>query len=403
MDTQHRKLFNAAFSQDVYDRYQNELIRRLGPFGFRLAESPVFLPKELRGKLEAAARAVVDQLQDPARLAKMKKAIPAQWDTPGMDACASFIQVDFAVTREPDGTLEPKLIELQGFPSLTAMQVVQRDVWAETLKTLPGLGQEWSCWFSGLTRERFLELAKKTILGEQEPQHVILMDIDPPNQKTVPDFTATKQLFGVDAVCPTSLEREGKNLYRRVDGKRMPVKRIYNRVVFDELVKKKLTLPFDYRDELAVEWTPHPNWFWAWSKYSLPFLSHPAVPKATLVSDVKEIPAGLSERFVLKPLFSFAGAGVNVKPTREDVEKLPDAEKPFWCLQEKIAYDPALAAADGGGVKVEVRMMFFRPPGEARPMLAQNLCRLARGEMLGVDFNKNFTWVGSSVGIWPRE
>ncbi len=402
MDTQYRKLFNAAFSQEVYDRYQDELVRRLGPFGFRLAESPVFLPPDLRGKLEAAARAVCDQLLDPKRLEKMKKAIPAQWDTPGMDACASFIQVDFAVTRTAQGTFEPKLIELQGFPSLTAMQVVQRDVWAETLKTLPGLDLDWSCWFSGLSRERFLELAKQTIVGSQDPKNVILMDIDPPNQKTLPDFVATKQLFGVDAVCPTSLEREGKHLYRRVDGKRVAVKRIYNRVVFDELVKKKLTLPFDYREELDVEWTPHPNWFWAWSKYSLPFLDHPAVPRATLVSDLKEIPADLTEKFVLKPLFSFAGAGVNVKPTRADVEKLPDAEKPFWCLQEKIAYDPALAAADGGGVKVEVRMMFFRPPGTDKPMLAQNLCRLARGEMLGVDFNKNFTWVGSSVGIWPR-
>jgi len=400
MDSQFRAAFNAAFSQTVYDRYQNELIRRLGPFGFRLAESPVFLPAELRGKLETAAREVCDQLQDPARLEKMKKAIPAQWNTPGMDACATFIQVDFAVTRTPAGTFEPKLIELQGFPSLTAMQVVQRDVWAETIQQLPGLDREWTCWFSGLTRERFLELAKKTILGDQKPEHVILMDIDPPNQKTLPDFVATKQLFGVDAVCPTTLEREGRQLYRRVDGKRVPVRRIYNRVVFDELVKKKLTLPFDYREELDIEWTPHPNWFWAWSKYSLPFLSHPAVPKATLVSDLKAIPD--TSGYVLKPLFSFAGAGVNVNPTKADVEAIPDAEKPFWCLQEKIAYDPALAAADGGGVKVEVRMMFFRPPGEARPMLAQNLCRLARGEMLGVDFNKNFTWVGSSVGIWPK-
>jgi hypothetical protein len=401
VDAEFRKLFNASYTDEVYQRYQRTLSERLGPFGFRLAESPVFLPEDLRRKLIVAATGIVEQLLDPARMAKMKKAIPAQWDTPGMDDCSSCIQVDFATVRAADGSLEPKLIELQGFPSLTAMQVIQRDAWAETIVTLPGLKKEWSCWFSGLDRDRFLALAKRTILGDQRPEHVILMDIDPPTQKTLPDFVATKKLFDVDAVCPTTLEKEGKQLYRRVGGKRVPVRRIYNRVVFDELVKKKIQLPFDYREELDVEWTPHPNWFWAWSKYSLPFLDHPAAPKATLVSDLKSIPENLTEKYVLKPLFSFAGAGVNVKPTKADVEKLTAEERPVWCVQEKIAYEPALAAADGGGVKVEVRMMFFRAPGDTKPVLAQNLCRLARGEMLGVDFNKDFTWVGSSVGIWP--
>lgn len=403
MDSQYRKLFNQSFSQDVYERYEKDLIKRLGPFGFRLAESPVFLPPDLRDRLEVAANGIVDQLLDPERLVKMKKAIPDRWNTPGMDDCASMIQVDFAVTLSESGQLEPKLIELQGFPSLTAMQVIQRDVWVDTLRTMPGLDREWSCWFSGLGREKFLEIARKTILGDQDPRHVILMDIDPPHQKTLPDFVATQQLFGVDPVCPTSLEKEGKQLYRRVDGKRVPVRRIYNRVVFDELERKNLTLPFDYREELDVEWTPHPNWFWAWSKYSLPFLKHPAVPRATLVSDLTQIPPDIETNYVLKPLFSFAGAGVNVEPTRADVDKIPDAERPFYCLQEKIEYTPGLEAADGGGVRVEVRMMFFRPPGATKPILAQNLCRLSRGKMIGVDFNKDKTWVGSSVGIWPTK
>ena len=67
--------------------------------------------------------------------------------------------------------------------------------------------------------------------------------------------------------------------------------------------------------------------------------------------------------------------------------------------QEKIEYAPALEAADGGGVKVEIRMMFLRPDAETKPKLAQNLVRLSRGKMLGVDFNKDFTWVGSSVAF----
>ncbi|HEX8154897.1 MAG TPA: hypothetical protein VF698_17320, partial [Thermoanaerobaculia bacterium] len=207
----------------------------------------------------------------------------------------------------------------------------------------------------------------------------------------------TKLLFGVDAVDPTALTKRGRQLFRG----NTRVKRIYNRVVFDELIRKQTALPFDYHDELDVEWAPHPNWYWVWSKYSLPFLDHPSVPKATFLSDLGEVPEDLTSRYVLKPLFSFAGGGVNVEPTAADIAAVPEDERDGWCVQEKIEYEPALEAADGGGVKIEIRMMFLRPDDEARPILAQNLIRLSRGKMLGVDFNKQFTWVGSSVGLSP--
>jgi hypothetical protein len=396
VDPEYRARFNAQFTPERYDWYQRELSGRLGtPFEFRLAESPLFLPPDFLARIVAAANEIVDQLSGPARLARMKAAIPARWDTPGMDALPSFTQVDFAVVRE-NGELVPKLIELQGFPSLTSLQVVQRDVWRDALAAMDGLDADWSCWFSGLDRAAFLDLARRTIAGGHDPREVILMDLDPPRQKTYPDFAATKLLFGVDPVDPTTLVKRGKQLSRR-DG--TPVRRIYNRVVFDELLKKGTELPFDYREELDVEWAPHPNWYWTWSKYSLPMLDHPAVPKATFVSELDRVPDDFERRYVLKPLFSFAGGGVNVEPTRADLDAIPERERGGWCVQEKIEYEPALLAADGGGVKVEIRMMFLRPDDQARPLLAQNLVRLSRGKMLGVDFNKNLTWVGSSVGI----
>lgn len=396
MHPHYRALFNAQITPERYQRYQRELARRLDcTFDFRLAESPLFLTDDFRERAVSAANAIVDQLSDPARLERMKKAIPARWDTPGMDALPHFAQVDFAVVRE-NGVLVPKLIELQGFPSLTALQVLQRDVWRDTMRDMEGLDREWSCWFSGLDRARFLDFARRTIVGQHDPREVILMDIDPPRQKTYPDFAATKLLFGVDAVDPTTLVKRGKQLFR-VDG--TPVRRIYNRVVFDELINKKIELPFDYREELDVEWAPHPNWYWTWSKYSLPFLDHPSVPKATFVSDLRGVPDDFTQRYVLKPLFSFAGGGVNVEPTAADLAAVPQDERSQWCVQEKIEYEPALVAADGGGVKIEIRMMFLRPDDEPRPKLVQNLVRLSRGKMLGVDFNKQFTWVGSSVGL----
>src|SRR5947207_6862742 len=215
MDPHYRALFNAQISSEHYEWYQRELSRRLGSkFEFRLAESPVFLPDDFKTRIVAAAQAIVDQLSDPARIAQMKRAIPARWDTPGMDALPNLTQVDFAVVRE-NGTLVPKLIELQGFPSLTALQVVQRDVWVETMRAMDGLDREWSCWYSGLDRASFLDLARRTLAGDHDPAEVILMDLEPPRQKTVPDFAATKLLFGIDAVDPRALTRRGRQLFHK--------------------------------------------------------------------------------------------------------------------------------------------------------------------------------------------
>jgi hypothetical protein len=397
MDPRYRSLFNQQFTPELYESYQRDLSNRLRcKFDFRLAETPIFLPDDFKAQIVQSAKEIVAQLSDPKRIERMKRAIPAQWNVPGMDRLPNFTQVDFAVVQQ-DGAYVPKLIELQGFPSLTALQVAQRDAWLDSLSKMRGLDRQWSCWFSGLDREAFLDLARRTIVGSHDPKEVILMDIDPPRQKTYPDFAATKSLLGVDAVDPRALMKRGRQLFREHG----QIKRIYNRVVFDELIRKNIRVPFDYREELDVEWAPHPNWYWVWSKYSLPFLDHAAVPKATFVSDLWEVPERLAERYVLKPLFSFAGGGVNVEPTADDLARIPAAERDQWCVQEKIEYAPSLQAADGGGVKIEIRMMFLRPDDARAPILAQNLVRLSRGKMLGVDFNKEFTWVGSTLALSP--
>ena len=398
-----RAAFNAAFTPALASAYARDLARRAGSEpGFRLAETPVFLTKELSAALQDGARAIVAQLSRPEALLRMKQAIPDRWAAPGMDPLPSLAQVDFAIVKGADGRLAPRLIELQGFPSLSAFEVLQSDAWNEALGLVDGLPKAtWGPYFSGLTREGFVALLSRTIVGDTDPEEVVLLDLDPPEQKTAVDFSATRCLLGVDAVDPRSLVREGRRLFRSKDGRRVPLKRIYNRIVFDELIKRDLELPFDFRDDLDVRWVPHPNWYWTWSKYSLPLLAHETVPRSTYLSELGAIPKDLTERYVLKPLFSFAGGGVNVDPKPEDLARIPGHERASWCLQEKIAYDPCLLAADGGGVKVEVRMMFFRPDEDHVPTLGLNLCRLSRGRMLGVDFNKDFTWVGSSVALQP--
>ncbi len=401
MDPTLRRAYNAAFTDDLYRRYLATLEARLGcHVPFRVAETPLFLPEVLRGRLEKAANEIVAQISSPELIARMKQAIPPSLDVPGMDALPNCVQVDFAITRAPDGELEGKVVELQAFPSLYALMVVQSEVVAEIIRPIAGLDRRWSIYFGGLDHDSFAARLRRAVVADEPVESVVLLDLDPPAQKTYPDFVATKQLLGVDAVCPTTLVKEGRRLFRKVDGRLVQVRRIYNRIVFDELQAKKTALPFSYTDDLDVTWCSHPNWYWTWSKYTLPSVDHPAVPRARYLSEVRELPEDLS-RYVLKPLFSFAGSGVKVDPTLDDVRAIPESERSGWILQEKIVYEPALAMPDGNGVKGEVRMMFLRAPDEPRPSLVLNLVRLSRGKMLGVDQNKDLTWVGGSVGMWP--
>jgi hypothetical protein len=403
MDPAFRKAYNAAYTPDHYRRYLGRLEGKLGyKIPFRVAETPLFLERGVRRRLEDAARDIVRLISEPALIEKMKKAIPPHLDTPGQDALSSCIQVDFAITRNEQGELTGKLVELQGFPSLYCLMVLQTEAMAAELATMPGLDRKWTTFFGGLDRDAYLERLKKTLLAGHDPGEVVLLDLEPPLQKTFVDFVSTKMLLGIDPVCPTEVEREGRRLFRRVQGTRVPIKRIYNRIVFDELENRKLPMPFSYKDDLDLSWCPHPNWYWTWSKYTLPFLDHPAVPKATFLSELGVVPDDLS-RYVLKPLFSFAGSGVKVDVTKADIDAIPDAARSGWVLQEKIDYVSALETPDGHGVKAEVRMMFLRAPEDERPELAMNLVRLSRGKMLGVDQNKDFEWVGGSVGIWPED
>ena len=398
MDPSCRSAFNAAYTDEVFSRYRARLAGIVGQTSFRLAETPFFVPAVLRERLDAHSRSILALLGEPARIETLRKAIPARFDAPGMDAVASSAQVDFAIVRDENGELDGRIVELQGFPSLYAFTLLQTRVWSETLEALPGMGGPFRSTFGGLDDAAAIAHMRAAICGGEDPESVVLLDLDPPEQKTFCDFLATQKLLGIDPVCVTELVREGRRLFHRKAGKLVAIRRIYNRVVFDELEKKGVSLPFSYTDDLDVTWCPHPNWYWVWSKYSLPQLSHPAIPRARLVSDVDETPKDLS-RYVLKPLFSFAGTGVVVDVTPEHLARIPKAERSGWLLQEKIDYARDLVTPDGSRVAVEVRVMCLRAPAETslRPIL--NLVRLSRGKMHGGDHNKDMKWTGSSVGI----
>jgi hypothetical protein len=395
-----RRLYNATFDAARYDRYSRDLVARLGcEVGYRLAETPVFFERGLADACATAAREIVAQLAEPTRSGPMRATVDKMFAGGAEGDLPQFAVVDFAIAHGPGDTLVPQLVELQGFPSLVAFELFQHAAWEDELRDAMH-GSVWSSTFAPLDREKAIRLARRTIVGNSDPAEVVMLDLEPKRQKTYCDFAATKLLFDVDACDPRELYVNNGRVYRRADdGTVRRVTRIYNRLVGDDLIDPKISLPFDMREDVGLTWAAHPAWFWIWSKASLPALDHPAVPKTRLLSDVSELPEDL-ERYVLKPLFSYAGSGVNVGPKAADIAAIPEQERSAWCLMERIDYAPALVTPEGDGVKVEVRVMLMRPDDETELVPTINLARLSRGLMHGVDHNKNMPWTGSSIAMW---
>lgn len=399
MDPALREAFNRLWSPRLHARVHADLVRRIGhPVPFRVAETPLFLPRESWDLFVRSANEIMEQLSAPSHVRAQAGEVPERYRCPGDEALPQFAAIDFAVVDDGAGRLVPKCVELQGFPSLFGFQMLLADIWGTALAGLPGMPDRWNPHFSGLERHRAMALLRETIAGDHDPEEVILLDIDPLHQKTNVDFFVIQRWFGVDPVCVTEVERDGLRLFRRKGGRRVPVRRIFQRVVFDELERKNLPFPFDLREPMEVEIAPRPEWFYLWSKSSLLRLNHPAVPRTTRLSELGETPRDLS-RFVLKPLYSFAGAGVIVDPTPEDVAAIPRADRAGFVLQEKVEYAPALRAPAGFGVRAEVRMLFVRPDRDAKMTLLFDLVRLSRGKMIGVNFNRDLDWVGASVAL----
>ncbi len=391
-----RARFNASFSEAKHQQFLQALNTATGTqIEFRPCETPVFLPADLLQAMVQGARELITQLRAPEYHAASARAIPAAFHAPNEGPHPSFIVVDFAVTRAADGRFAPKLIELQGCASLYAFQLVMPRVYQQ-FYDLSGLDYL----LDGMRDEDYLALLRRTILKDHAPEQVVLLEIEPLAQKTLPDFRATEKLLGIKTVDVAQIQKQGRRLFYEDNGRLIEIRRLYNRVIIDEFVRKGVQTNFDFRDDLDVEWAGHPNWYFRLSKFSLPYLNHPTVPRARFLDQLDAYPGDL-EQFVLKPLFSFAGSGVKVNITRADLDAVPDAQRGDYLLQEKVAYEPVIITPDEPS-KVEVRVMFLWPDDAAEPIAVTTLTRLSKGAMMGVDFNKNKTWVGSSCAFWER-
>lgn len=388
-----RSDFNRKFTETKYQLFLKRLDAICGcHVEFRVSETPVFIPAPLMKTMERAGREIITQLISRREYKQAAgQAIPSEFNAPNEPPHPLFAAVDFGLTRNQSGEVVPKVIEMQGFPSLFGFEPVQCQMYKEVF----GLPRELKYLLDGLDLEDYQALLRKAILGDHNPENVVLLELDPQKQKTRPDFILTERICGIETVDIRKVIKEGTRLFYLHLGRKTQILRVYNRAIADELMKSKASLPFSFRDELDIEWAGHPNWFFLMSKFSLPFLDHPAIPKTTFLNDAGALPDDL-QNYVLKPLYSFAGSGVIVGPARADIDAIPLAKRHEYILQEKVEYAPVVEAVPGP-TKAEVRIMFIWLD-ELKPVV--NLVRMGRGKMMGVDFNKNLTWVGSSSGLY---
>jgi hypothetical protein len=357
--------------------------------GFRCSETPVFLPKPLLDKMVRYGRELYGQLASNREYrAASEAAIPWEFRVPNEAADPLFVQADFGLVRGPDGEYEPKLVEIQGFPSLYGFQPALAEVYREAYS----LDSDLRSLLGGLDGAAYLDLLRRAIVAAHDPQETVLLEIEPFQQKTLCDFNLTSKLLGIRTVSVSDVEKHGRELYVG----RQRIRRIYNRVIVDELVRRRPPMKFKFTDDLDVEWAGHPNWFFRLSKFSLPWFRHACVPQTFFLSDLPELPPNLDE-YVLKPLYSFAGLGVQIGPSAEAIAAIPTTERSNYILQERM---DSVASVDtpAGLTKIEIRIMYIWD-SELKPVTT--IIRSGRGKMMGVDFNKNLDWVGGSAGFYP--
>lgn len=386
-----RKNYNSRYTDSAFEAFNNDLNSILKyPADFRVCETPLFLSETLTRDLVTACDDIIRQIRTDEFAKYSSNAIPEVLAVPNQDGHPKFLQIDFAITKDADGNFIPKLIELQGFPSLYAFQyylplVIRRHF---------DIPDELTPYFSGFDDDSYISHLKHIIVGDADPENVILLEIEPEKQKTRIDFAATEELTGISTVCITKVKKRGNKLYYEKNGREIPVERIYNRVIYDELKRKGPDYGFRFVDELDVTWVGHPNWFFKISKNTLPFLKSKYVPSSAFLSNLSAYPDDLS-KYILKPLYSFAGLGVEMDFDKARLDSITDRSN--YILQEKIEYVPLIETPDGYS-RVELRMMYL---WDNEPLLVNNLLRTSKGAMMGVDFNKNKTWVGSSCAFHP--
>jgi hypothetical protein len=414
-----RQKFNAAFTEEAYQNYLAFLNTPFpGALDFSVAETPIFIDKNFTEKVLATGDYVNQVIQSESFKSITEPSLKNVPLFPKESALPQCIVMDFAIAMNEHNELVPALIELQGFPSLFAYEILQDECLRKTY-TIP---EGYSPYLNGYTKEKYmlhletilngtilfdtkenLDTDKKNVSDSTKDtlKHTVLLEILPHQQKTRIDFYCTEKYFNIPIVCITEIFVEENHLFYERAGKKIKIDRIYNRIVLDELknqtkeIQDKGALLWS---NLDIEWVSHPHHFFRISKFLLPFLKHTYIPKAQFLDQLTTMPTAL-DKYILKPLFSFAGQGVIIDISADDIENIKDPSG--WILQEKVNYANCIETPTGPA-KAELRLYYFWDEGKQEYIATMNLARLSKGKMIGVNYNKTATWVGGSLAYFEK-
>ena len=391
-----RIYYNECFREEDYKRFSDDLKTLTEkPIPFRISETPVFVPKKLTESILSACEDIFEVIKRPDFKDITNRAIPEGMYVPNEDEHTQSLIIDFAVTEGADGELEPQLIELQGFPSTYA--------WThhlgEKYEQYFSLPENFSKFLSDFDKNSYIAYLQEHILGGYPAENVVLLEIDPDDGLFSVDFKMTEAYLGINVVCISTVIREDRKLFYMNNGKKTPIYRIYNRVILEDLHKRRQNpLAFNLIEEIDVEWAGHPNWYFRISKYILPFIKSPYVPVSYFLNEMTQLPEDL-QNYVLKPLFSFGSKGVVINVDAETIAQIQDKEN--YILQKKVSYAPALQTPVGS-VKCEIRIIFYWPKAEKTPRPTVSFVRLSKGDIMGLYFNKTNAWCGNSVAFFQQ-
>ena len=398
-----REKFNASqFSPARYEELKLRLeARTRGPIPFRVCETPCFFDPTLIEEMCEIGRVLTHQLIDsPEYMRRSDATIPALFRVPNDNPRPNFMTVDFGLVRDPNGKLRPKLVELQAFPSIFGYQ----DVLCEEYRSVYGLDSMLDFRLSGLDGPGYWDLLRRTIVGTHNPENVVLLETDPEHQKTLPDFHVHEDRLGIRVVDIAKVRQRGAKLFYADGGREVLIERVYNRAIVDELERTGARPGFEYRDDLQVEWAGNPNWYFRISKFSLPYLDHESVPEAIFLDDWfagrRKSLGDDPGKLLLKPLYSFAGKGIQFAPTESDLASIPEKDRGLYLLQERVRFEPVIRTPYGM-TQAEIRIMYLWPEDSPEMIPAASLVRLGRGLMMGVDHNREQSWVGGSAAFFP--
>jgi hypothetical protein len=390
-----RNKFNQSFRERKYQQMLAEIEKECPKcIEFRLAETPIFINAATKHKLIKAGNEIGAFITGPEFKQQTEKSFQQVLTPPNEKGLPECIVMDFAICENKNGEITPKLIELQGFPSLFGFEWFHDRVLRQNFEIPKG----YSPYLNNYDESLYLAHLKKMIKGIQN-KHTVLLELFPHEQKTKIDFYITQKLLDIPIVCLSEVFVIDHELFYARSGINYKIERIYNRVVWDELDKQSENIQAKGKlllDTLDIEWVTHPNHYYRISKFTIPFLKSSAVPYTQFLSAINSLPKDL-ENYVLKPLFSYAGQGVIIDLTPNDIARVEDPEN--WILQEKVNYAPVIETPSGPA-KTEIRLFYFWNANTQTYVATMNLARLSKGKMIGVSYNANATWVGGSLAYF---